>query len=67
MRDPLKNPRPTCPECGRSCHPEIAFPYGEAHSLRERMLEGIYCCADHLLDAHKRGYPNDRARRATPS
>ncbi len=67
MRDPLTNPRPTCPECGRSCHPEIAFPYGKAHTLRERLLEGIYCSADCLLDAHKRGYPNERARRAAPS
>ena len=59
------NPYPRCPECGKRCHPENSYPYGEAKTLRERMLEGIYH-VDCLLDAHKRGYPNDRARRATP-
>jgi len=61
---PDQNPRPTCPECGRTVHPTVAFPYGIAKSMRERVLEGIYCKADHLLDAIKRGYPRDRARRA---
>ena len=66
MRDPLTNPRPVCPECGRSCHPETAFPYVKAETLKDRLLEGVYCRADHLLDAHKRGYPMDRAKRITP-
>jgi len=66
MRDPLTNPRPTCPECGRSCHPETAYPYGRAETLKDRILEGVYHSADCLLDAHKRGYPLDRAKRAAP-
>ena len=63
MRDPQTNPRPVCVECGRSCHPETAFPYGKAETLKDRLLEGIYCSADHLLDAHKRGYPQFRTDR----
>lgn len=64
MRDPNQNPRPTCPECGRSCHPETASLYGKAETLKDRLLEGVYCSADHVLDAIRRGYPQDRARRA---
>ena len=60
----LDNPRPTCPECGKSVHPEKAVPFGEAETMRERVLEGIYCSADHILDAIQRGWPKDRARRS---
>ena len=64
MRDPNENPRPTCPECGRSCHPESSYPYGRAKEPKDRLLEGIYH-VDCLLDAIKRGYPNFRAQRAS--
>ena len=56
--------RPTCPECGKIVHPTQAVPFGEAPTLPERVLEGIYDSSDCLLDARRRGYPKDRARRA---
>ena len=63
MRDPFE-PRPRCPECGRVVHPTRAFPYGNAKSIANQVLEGIYDRADCLLDAIERGYPKDRALRS---
>ena len=60
----LPEPRPTCPECGRKVHPKNAVVYGIAKTVRERVLEGVYCCSDHILNAIKRKYPQDRARRS---
>ena len=65
MRDPNENPRPTCAECGRSCHPETSAVYGRAKDPKDRLLEGVYHDADCLLDAVKRGYPAFRAQRAS--
>jgi len=62
-RAKIDEPRPTCPECGCVVVATEAKPYGTAKSLRERVLEGIYCSADCILDAIKRGYPNNRVRR----
>jgi len=64
MRHPEFEPRPTCPECGKISRPETAAPFGIAKKIAHRVLEGVYCSPDHLLDAYQRGYPQDRARRA---
>lgn len=58
-----EEPRPTCPECGKVVRPRGAVPFGRARDLARRVLEGIYCSSDCLLDAYKRGYPMDRAVR----
>ncbi len=58
------NPRPTCPECGRTVNPTTAIIYPEAKTIAERVLEGVYCHrADCILDAIARGWPADRAKR----
>jgi len=55
-------PRPVCPECESVVRPDSARPFGLAKSLRERVLEGVYCCSDCLLNAWKRGYPKGRCK-----
>lgn len=50
-------PRPLCPECRRVVDPLYAVPFGHAKKLQHRVLEGIYCSSDCLLNAYRRGYP----------
>ena len=52
-------PRPTCPECGRVVVPSRAVPCGGRAKFA---LHGVYCSSDCLLDAYRRGYPQDRVR-----
>jgi hypothetical protein len=59
-----QEPRPTCPECAKVVDPKKAVPYGIARTIRNQVLEGIYDTSDCILNAIKRGYPLDRARRA---
>ena len=60
-----EEPRPTCPECGKTVHPERAVPYNvDITKPVSHMLTGIYCSSDCVLDAHRRGYPGERARRS---
>lgn len=58
-------PRQQCAECGKVCKPETAVPVYKVHEkatwvIPERFT-GIYCCADHALDAYLRGYAHWRS------
>jgi len=53
--------RPRCPECLQAVDPKRAKVYAETGSrMRDKLLAGIYCCTDHLLDAHTRGWALSR-------
>ncbi len=58
---PAHEPRPVCPECGEVVDPKKAC---VLHTLRgdeawiaaPELLKGVYCSADHLLNAYLRGW-----------
>jgi hypothetical protein len=53
--------RPRCPECLQVVDPKKARVYADTASWqRNKLLAGIYCCSDHLLDAHVRGWALSR-------
>ncbi len=53
--------RPRCLECLQVVDPKRACVYAETPSWqRNKLLAGIYCCSDHLLDAHTRGWALSR-------
>ena len=60
QRARTSEPRPVCPECSHVVDPQRAVPYGTAKILALRVLEGIYCGSDCILNAVKRGYPKGR-------
>jgi hypothetical protein len=61
-RRKISEPRPVCPECARVVNPRDAVSFHRPKSLRERVLEGIYCCSDCVIEAWKRGYPAERCK-----
>ena len=65
-RPRLNEPRPQCPECGFVVQPETAViwrlpPRSERESIDLACI-GVYCRADCLLDAHRRGWPHWRVK-----
>lgn len=60
-RQPKPEARQRCPECGGVVDPRKARPFGFAKKIKHRILEGIYCSSDCLLDAFERGHPAARA------
>ena len=59
----ISEPRPVCPECGQVVKPETAVCFGRARKPGEKILEGVYCSADCVLNSWIRGYPRDMVRR----
>jgi hypothetical protein len=53
-------PRPTCPECGQAVPPRTAAIYVKDDTIPDKILSGIYCDSDCLLDAYERKYPYHR-------
>jgi hypothetical protein len=48
--------RPRCRECGKLLDPKKTFVIRSSRNFnRDVCLVGLYCCADHVLDAWNRG------------
>jgi len=60
--------RPRCPECGSIVDPKKAVPLYKLpdplpeHIASRELLLGIYCNADHAIDAYERGWPSGYLR-----
>ena len=67
----VEEPRPTCPECGAIIDPRHCVSVSnrdespmpdlfETGCFSVDKFSGIYCCADCVIEAFERGYPEHR-------